>query len=58
MVAIQRDFLPCHLQSEIADSAINGVVTVQARQTVGETQWLLELANENEFIKGSSVGSI
>ncbi len=52
MVDIQRDFLPCHLQREIADTAVNGVVTVQARQTVDETQWLLDLANENDFIKG------
>ena len=33
-------------------SGIQGVVTVEARQTVEETRWLLELAQEHEFIKG------
>jgi L-fuconolactonase len=52
MAALRRDFLPAHLKAEIAAVGIDGVVSVQARQTVGETEWLLSLADENDFIKG------
>jgi len=52
MAALRRDFLPEHLEAEIAAVGIDGVVSVQARQTVGETEWLLSLADGNEFIKG------
>ena len=51
MAALRRDFLPEHLKAEIADVGIDGVVSVQARQTVGETEWLLSLADGNDFIK-------
>ena len=33
-------------------SAIDGVVSVQARQTLQETEWLLDLADKHDFIKG------
>ncbi|MEI7823020.1 MAG: amidohydrolase family protein [Verrucomicrobiota bacterium] len=52
MAALRRDFLPEHLEAEIAAVGIDGVVSVQARQTVGETEWLLSLADGNDFIKG------
>ena len=52
MPAIRRDFLPADLEPEIRAAGIDGVVSVQARQTLDETRWLLELANEHEFIKG------
>ena len=52
MLALRRDFLPEHLKAEIAAVGIDGVVSVQARQTVGETEWLLSLADGNDFIKG------
>ena len=52
MSALRRDFLPEHLKAEIAAVGIDGVVSVQARQTVGETEWLLSLADGNDFIKG------
>lgn len=52
MAALRRHFLPEHLESEIAAAGIDGVVSVQARQTVGETEWLLSLAERNDFIKG------
>ena len=52
MAGLRRDFLPEHLQAEIAAVGIDGVVSVQARQTVGETEWLLSLADGNDFIKG------
>jgi L-fuconolactonase len=52
MQAIRRDFLPADLKEVIAPLGIEGVVSVQARQTLEETRWLLELAAQNEWIKG------
>ena len=52
MAALRRDFLPDDLRQEIAHADIDGVVSVQARQTIGETEWLLSLAERNPFIKG------
>lgn len=52
MAAIRKNFLPEDLASTIQNSGVDGVVTVQARQCLEETDWLLQLASENEFIKG------
>jgi L-fuconolactonase len=52
MASIRRDFLPPHLQAEIAAVGIDGVISVQARQSLAETEWLLQLAAHNDFIKG------
>ena len=38
MKAIRRDFLPEHLRAEIAAVEVDGVVSVQARQNLAETQ--------------------
>lgn len=52
MKAIRRDFLPEDLEKEIRGAGIDGVVSVQARQTVEETEWLLAFSEEHDFIKG------
>ena len=52
MRAIRRDFLPEDLRAEIRAAGVDGVVSVQARQTLEETAWLLELAEANDFIRG------
>ena len=52
MQSIRTDFLPGILEPVIRASGIEGVVTVQARQSEKETEWLLELARQNDFIKG------
>lgn len=52
MKVIRRDFLPDDLHKEIAAAHIDGVVSVQARQTLQETDFLLDLAQKNAFIKG------
>jgi L-fuconolactonase len=52
MAVIRRDFLPPDLQTETGAVGIDGVVSVQARQTLEETQWLLDLAEGDDFIKG------
>jgi L-fuconolactonase len=52
MAVIRRDFLPEHLETEIRSCGIDGVVPVQARQTLEETRWLLALASQHDFIRG------
>jgi L-fuconolactonase len=52
MQALQRDFLPEDLESELAINGIDGSVVVQARQTLDETRWLLELAHKTPSIRG------
>lgn len=52
MKVIRRDFLPEHLRAEIAAAGVDGVVSVQARQNLAETQWLLDFASQQDFIKG------
>jgi L-fuconolactonase len=49
---LQRNFLPDDLQKEIKAARIDGVISVQARQTLEETRWLLELAARHHFILG------
>jgi L-fuconolactonase len=52
LAAIRRDFLPADLAGEMEAAGVDAVVSVQARQTLGETDWLLGLAAENDFIAG------
>ncbi len=49
---IRRDFLPSDLQKEIAAAGVDGVVSVQARQSFLETDWLLGFAAQHAFIRG------
>ena len=52
MAVLRRDFLPADLKPELERAGIDRVVSVQARQCVEETEWLLKLAEENDFIAG------
>ena len=52
MAVIRRSFLPADLAETLNGTDVTGVVTVQARQIIEETEWLLQLASENEFMKG------
>lgn len=52
MAALQRDFLPEHLQAEIQASGIDRVISVQARQNEAETDTLLAHAMAHDFIHG------
>lgn len=54
MAKLQRNFLPSHLNRVLKKNNIDFCVSVQARQTLQETKWLLELAQNNSFIKGIS----
>lgn len=52
MAVIRRDFLPNDLKKVYTENAIEGCVAVQADQTLAETDFLINLAKENDFIKG------
>lgn len=52
MTALRRDFLPAEFINELANTGIDGAVTIQARQTLEETQWLLKLAGNHNAILG------
>jgi L-fuconolactonase len=52
MVALHRDFLPHDLKKEMDGAGVKGVVSVQALQTLEETRWLLEMADERNWILG------
>jgi L-fuconolactonase len=52
MAALRRDFLPADSQREMSRAGFDACVAVQARQTLEETRWLLELADGNPFIAG------
>ncbi len=52
MRVIRRDFLPEDLEKEIHAAGVEGVISVQARQSLEETHWLLELAAQHTFIRG------
>ncbi len=52
MASIRKSFLPENLRETLASTDVQGVVTVQARQSLEETDWLLKMAAENDFMKG------
>jgi L-fuconolactonase len=52
MAGLRRDFLPEGLKPELERAGFQGCVAVQARQTLEETRWLLELASATPFVLG------
>jgi L-fuconolactonase len=52
MEALKRDYLPGELQPLLKTVDFDGCIAVQARQSVEETEWLLQLAGEHPFIRG------
>jgi L-fuconolactonase len=50
MSVLRRDFLPSDARREMDLAGIDACVAVQARQTLEETRWLLELADSATFI--------
>lgn len=52
MSVIKKDFLADDLEAVFSKNGIEGSVLVQADQSEKETDFLLTLADENEFIKG------
>ncbi|MGB3587479.1 MAG: amidohydrolase family protein [Tunicatimonas sp.] len=52
MAVLKRDFLPDDLTPFLEANNCVGCVAVQASQTLAETNWLLSLAAQNDFILG------
>jgi L-fuconolactonase len=52
MQALRRDLLPPELEREMQAAGVDAAVAVQARQTLEETRWLLELAKNTNVICG------
>ena len=52
MGVLKKDYQPEDLQAEINSSNIDGVISVQADQSMRETDDLLKHANEHSFIQG------
>jgi len=52
MSSLQRDFLPEDLKPELDRTGFEGTIAVQARQTLEETRWLLQLAEAAPFVLG------
>jgi L-fuconolactonase len=52
MAALRRDFLPHDLKPELERNNFQASVAVQARQTLEETHWLLDLAECSPWILG------
>ncbi len=49
---IRRDFLPADLQAVLSAAKIDGAISVHARQSLAETDWLLSLADQHDFLRG------
>jgi L-fuconolactonase len=52
MTPLRRDFLPLDARREMDAIGVIACIAVQVRQTLEETAWLLELADEFPFIAG------
>lgn len=52
MTALRRNFLVADLAQVMRESDVEGTVAVQARQTIEETEVLLDLASQNDFLLG------
>jgi L-fuconolactonase len=52
MAALRRDFLPSDLKAAMATVGIDGAIAVQARQSLDETRWLLDMADATDAIRG------
>jgi L-fuconolactonase len=52
MSLLKKDYLPADIEKELNGAGVSGTVVVQARQSLEETRWLLDLAGKHPFIKG------
>lgn len=49
---LYRDYLPAQLEPVLRANGVEKTVLVQASNSVAESRWLLQLADENSFIAG------
>lgn len=52
MGALRRDFLVQDLNEVAHAAGVTGTVAVQARQSTAETEWLVQLAEKSDLIRG------
>jgi L-fuconolactonase len=52
MAALKRDYLPEALLPLLKQAGLEGTVAVQAQQNERETEWLLGLADQYDFVRG------
>jgi len=52
MQVLKKDFLVKELEKTLYSNGFSSSIVVQARQSLIETNWLVELAEQNEIIKG------
>ena len=52
LLPLRRDFLPSDLLPCMRAAKVDGLITVQTCQTMEETRWLLQLAEETPEIRG------
>ena len=52
MSVLKHDFLPEDAHVVMKPLGVTGTIAVQARQSEAETEWLIELANDDPFIRG------
>lgn len=52
MEVLRRDYLPDDVQALMRENPVDGFVAVQAQQSEAETKWLLDLAAQNDFLRG------
>jgi L-fuconolactonase len=52
MPQLKRDFLPFDLRPLLDAAGFDGCVAVQAQQRIAETEWLLQLADAQPFVRG------
>lgn len=52
MEILKQDFMPKDLEPHLSDVGFDGCITVQADPSERETNFLLELADNHDFIKG------
>lgn len=52
MAVLRRDFLPAELGPLLKSVGFDATIAVQARQILEETDWLLALADQYDFIQG------
>ncbi|HEY6445392.1 MAG TPA: amidohydrolase family protein [Acidobacteriaceae bacterium] len=52
MGSLRRDFLIPDLEAVAQESGVTGTIAVQARQSLTETKWLLDLAAQHPLVRG------